>query len=47
MNNFELLDATTFEVILDQLTRAEAQEIIDKYPNDYLLRNAEYDQIFA
>lgn len=44
---YDLLDAQTLETVFDSLTREETQEIIDKYPNEYLVRNIEYDQIFA
>ena len=44
---YDLLDPQTLETVYDSLTQAEAQEIIDKYPNDYLVRNIERSVITA
>lgn len=47
MPNYELIDAQTLETVFNDLTREEAQELIDRYPNQYLLHNAEYDSLTA
>lgn len=47
MEKFQLIDAQSLEIVLEDLTRDEALDIQDKYPNEYFLRNAEFDSVLA
>lgn len=46
MQAYELINAETLEIVMDGLTRSEALEIMEQYPDEFLLSNPEFDNIF-
>jgi hypothetical protein len=44
---YELLDVETLEIVLDGLTLLEACELMEHYPNSYLIKNCSNAHIYG